>query len=89
MSLLNYLARNKKKSAAVAKERLQIILAHEHGAMDGPEFLPALKEELLAVVKKYARVRSEDIVVALEKEGDCDILEVNISLPGTSRQKTA
>ena len=81
MSLLDYLTRRKKKSAAVAKERLQIILAHEHAAAAGPNYLPSLQRELLAVVSKYAKVNIDDIKVTLEKEGDCDILELNITLP--------
>ena len=85
MSLLDYLTRRKKKSAAVAKERLQIILAHEHATANGPEYLPALQRELLAVVSKYARVDFDDIKVTLEKEGDCDILELNITLPDVSQ----
>ena len=85
MSLLDYLTRRRKKSAAVAKERLQIILAHEHAAASGPQYLPALQRELLAVVSKYAKVDLDDIKVTLEKEGDCDILELNITLPDVSQ----
>ena len=43
MSLLSFLLGEKKKSASVAKDRLQIILAHErHGrGASRPEYLPA------------------------------------------------
>ena len=86
MSLLDYLTRNKKKSASVAKERLQIILAHEHANAHGPSYLPELQRELLAVVSKYARVDLDDVKINLDKEGDCEILEVNIALPESSRK---
>ncbi len=83
MSLLDYLKRsNKKNSAAVAKERLQIILAHEHSAASRtPDYLPALQRELLEVVSKYAKIDLDDVKVTLGKEGDCEIIELNISLP--------
>lgn len=81
MSLLNYFKRKNKQSASVAKERLQIILAREHANRNEPDYLPALKQELLEVVSKYVHVQTEDISVTLEKEGNCEILELNISLP--------
>jgi len=83
MSLLDYLKRsNKKSSAAVAKERLQIILAHEHAANNKtPDYLPTLQRELLEVVRKYAKIDVDDVKVTLGREGDCEIIELNISLP--------
>ncbi len=83
MSLLDYLRRRKKPTASMAKERLQIILAREHADISShePDYLPALKRELLEVVSKYVKVNLEDIKVNLEKDGTCEILELNIALP--------
>ncbi|MDZ4263966.1 MAG: cell division topological specificity factor MinE [Pseudomonadota bacterium] len=91
MSILDYLTRNRnKKSASMAKERLQIILAHEHTNDDAPDYLPALKQELLAVVSKYANIDLGDIKVNLDREGGFDILELNITLPEHEKKtKTA
>jgi cell division topological specificity factor len=86
MSLLDYLLRRPKKTAAMAKDRLQIILAREHSDRDGPDYLPALKRELLEVVSRYVKVDLEDIQVNLEKDGDCEILELNIMLPEQEQQ---
>ena len=49
MSFLSFLLGQKKSSASVAKERLQIILAHERGRGDSPDYLPQLQQELIAV----------------------------------------
>ncbi len=88
MSLLDYLTRNRKKrSASVAKERLQIILAHEHATADGPDYLPALQKEILEVVSRYANVDLDDIKVNLDHAGDCEILELNIALPESPKPK--
>ncbi|PZF81553.1 cell division topological specificity factor MinE, partial [Micromonospora deserti] len=44
MSILSFLLGEKKKTASVAKERLQIILAHERTASGAPaDYLPALQ----------------------------------------------
>lgn len=83
MSLLSFLVGEKKKTASVAKERLQIILAHERSGRntDAPDYLPALQRELMAVISKYIKINPEDIKVILEREDDLEVLEVKIELP--------
>ncbi|MFT3812894.1 MAG: cell division topological specificity factor MinE [Acidovorax sp.] len=82
-SFLSFLLGEKKKTATVAKERLQIILAHERtGRNPGqPDYLPALQRELLAVISKYVRIGAEDLKVHLERQDNLDVLEVKIELP--------
>ncbi len=81
--LLNYLRGNEKKTASVAKERLQIILAHERAGrgMAPPDYLPALQEELMAVIAKYIHVDRDSLKVQLDKHDQYDVLELNITLP--------
>ncbi len=81
MNLLDYFLSKRKKSAVVAKERLQIILARERVDRSGPDYLPALKREILEVVAKYVSIDVEQVQVHLQREGNCEILELNISLP--------
>lgn len=82
MSLLSLLFGNKPKTASVAKERLQLIIAHErNGQSSKQDFLPDLQKELIAVISKYVSVNPNDIKVSLEKQGNYEVLEVNIVLP--------
>ena len=83
MSLFSFLLGEKKKTASVAKERLQIILAHERSSLGGkrPDYLPELQRELIAVISKYVSIKAEDIKVHLEKQDDLEVLEVKIELP--------
>lgn len=83
MSLLSFLLGEKKKTANVAKERLQIILAHERGKLGSrrPDYLPELQRELIAVISKYVAIKAEDIKVELEKQDDLEVLQVKIELP--------
>lgn len=85
MSLLSMLFGNKPKSASVAKERLQLIIARERGENSTPDFLPALQKELIDVISKYVRVNPGDIKVQLEKQDNYEVLEVNIVLPDQGR----
>ena len=82
MSLLEKLFGSKPKSAAVAKERLQLIIARERsGGGSAADFLPALQRDLIAVISKYVNVNPDDIKVSLEKQDRYEVLEVNIVLP--------
>lgn len=80
MGIFSYF-RSKKSSAEVAKNRLQIIVAHERAQNSGYEFLPRLRQELLMVVQKYVQVDLENIKVDVNRDGDCEVLEFNVTLP--------
>ena len=81
MSLLSLLFGSKPKSAEVAKERLQIILARERTGRSAPDFLPALQKDLVEVILRYVTISPEDIKVALERQDNYDVIEVNIVVP--------
>lgn len=81
MSLLDFFRRGKKPSASVAKERLQIIVAHERLRRDVPDLMPKLQREILEVISRYFTVETDQIKVNLERSGDCDVLELNVTLP--------
>ncbi|MEO8117860.1 MAG: cell division topological specificity factor MinE [Rhodoferax sp.] len=83
MSFLSFFIGEKKKTASVAKERLQIILAHERSGRNAaePDYLPALQRELMAVISKYVKINLEDIKVNLERQDNLEVLEVKIELP--------
>ena len=83
MSFLSFLLGQKKTSANVAKERLQIILAHERvgGGNNSPDYLPALQKELLAVISKYVQINPEDIKVQFDRQDSLEVLEVKIERP--------
>ena len=82
MNIFDFFRANKKEStASVAKERLQIIVAHERGQRSKPDYLPALQKELVEVIRKYVNIETDQVQVALENQGSCSILELNITLP--------
>ena len=81
MSLFDLIFGQKPKTASVAKERLQLIIAHERGGASKIDYLPALQRELIEVISKYTKVSVDDIKVSLEKKNQYEVLEVNIVLP--------
>jgi len=81
MSLLDYFRSSKPSSASLAKERLQILVAHERKARNQPSYLPQLQQELLAVIQKYVNVGQDAITVNFEQDDNQETLELNIVLP--------
>jgi cell division topological specificity factor len=81
MSIIQRLFGSRKPATAhVAKERLQIVLAHERAGRNAPDFLPLLQQEVLAVVAKYLEVEEDMIKIHLEKSGETSVLEINVEL---------
>ncbi len=81
MSFFDYFKAKKNTSASVAKERLQIIVAHERGKRDQPDYLPQLQQELLAVIRKYVQIDDDMVQVELDRNENCSVLELNVTLP--------
>ncbi len=82
-SFLSFLLGEKKPTANVAKERLQLILAHERSGRNAaePDYLQDLQRDLIAVVSKYIKIDVKDIKVNLDRHGNLEVLEVKIELP--------
>jgi cell division topological specificity factor len=68
-------------TAETAKQRLQVIIAHERVSGPSYEFLPLLQRELLEVIRKYVEVDPNRVKVDIEKGEAMSVLEVNIELP--------
>ena len=86
MSLLDFFLRPRKDNTArVAKERLQIIVAHERSTRGGPDYLPQLKQDLLDVIRKYVAISPDQVTVQLDKKDDLSVLELNIMLGGENK----
>jgi cell division topological specificity factor len=81
MSLFDYFARKKNNTASIAKERLQVIVAHERRQNKQPDYLAALQKDIMDVIKKYVDIDIENIEVQLDNHGNCSVLELNVTLP--------
>jgi cell division topological specificity factor len=68
-------------SAPIARERLQILLAHERGLRGQPDLLMLLREEILSVVTRHVALDPEKVMVRMERGRNVSTLEVDIELP--------
>jgi cell division topological specificity factor len=86
MSLLDYFRSKKTNTASTAKERLQIIVAHERNRRSGPDYLPQLERDILEVIRKYVDIPADQIAVSLEQRSDqLSVLELNVTFPDEKR----
>lgn len=87
MSWMDLFRAREKRSADVARERLQLIVAHRRaGNMDAPVYLPKLQADLLAVIRKYVTVNDDAVKIDVERDGEMEVLELNIVVPGSRDQ---
>lgn len=73
--------KQQKSTASLAKERLIVVVANQRSRAGGAEFMPRLRQELLGVIRKYVKVNDDAIRMAIERDGDMEVLELNIVLP--------
>jgi cell division topological specificity factor len=71
----------RKGSAPVARERLQILLAHERGLRSQPDLLGKLREEILSVISRHVSLDPDKVVVKMDRGKSVSTLEVDIELP--------
>jgi cell division topological specificity factor len=73
----------RQQTAPVARERLQVLLAHERMAGGHSELLNLLREEIIAVIKKHITVDTDKVHIKLERGSDVSTLEIDVEMPAT------
>jgi cell division topological specificity factor len=81
MMNLPWLFGGRAASAPVARERLQILLAHERGLRGQPDLLEVLRAEILAVVSRHVVLDPEKVIVRMDRGDTVSTLEVDIEVP--------
>jgi len=74
-------------SAPVARDRLQILLAHERTIAGGSDLVALLREEILAVIEKHVQLDPEKVQVKMDRGESVSMLEVDIEIPTPVRRK--
>jgi cell division topological specificity factor len=76
-------------SAPVARERLQILLAHERGLRGQPDLLALLRSEILAVVSRHVVLDPDKVIVKMDRGKTVSTLEVDIEVPNNFERSRA
>ena len=75
------LFRSRAATAPVARERLQILLAHERGLRGQPDLLELLRSEILAVVSRHIAFNPEKLRIRLDRGDEVSTLEIDVEVP--------
>jgi cell division topological specificity factor len=74
----------RRSSAPVARERLQILLAHERGARGKSDLLAILREEILAVIEKHVSIDRDNVQIKMDRGDAVSILEIDVEIPNSA-----
>jgi cell division topological specificity factor len=88
MSLLGFLKRQD-SSAPAARERLQVLLAHERASVGRSDLVGVLREEILAVIAKHVAIDRDKVQVKMDHRDAVSMLAVDIELPLPVEKKVA
>ncbi|MBB3944281.1 cell division topological specificity factor [Rhizobium skierniewicense] len=86
MSIFNLF--RKQKSAPLARERLQVLLAHERNGV-GNELVALLREEILAVIAKHVQIDSDKVHVKMDSDEHMSLLEIDVEIPLSAQLRAA
>ncbi|MCT7378338.1 cell division topological specificity factor MinE [Chelativorans salis] len=71
----------KQASAPTARERLQVLLAHERASVGDSDLVALLREEILAVIAKHVQVDGEKVNVKMERGDQVSTLQIDVEIP--------
>ncbi|WEX74471.1 cell division topological specificity factor MinE [Sinorhizobium numidicum] len=80
---------NKQTSAPTARERLQVLLAHERSSVGHSDLVALLREEILAVLAKHVQVEGDRVSVKMDRGEQVSTLEIDIEIPLTAGVRAA
>jgi cell division topological specificity factor len=79
MNLLGFFGRT--RSAPQARERLQILLAHERAGAGRADLIAILQQEILAVIARRLPIDRDKVVVRLDPGDTVSTLAIDIEVP--------
>jgi cell division topological specificity factor len=86
---MNLIALFRRDSAPVARERLQILLAHERATRGQSDLLSILREEILAVIGRHVSHDPEKVQITMDRGKSVSTLAVDIEIPNGSSRLSA
>ena len=86
---MNLFSMFRRGSAPVARERLQILLAHERATRNQPDILGVLREDILAAIGRHVAFDPDRVQIRMDRGRSVSTLEVDIEIPSGLGAKRA
>lgn len=87
MNIFRYFSRP--ASAPAARERLQVLLAHERASTGKSDLVTILRDEILAVIAKHMQIDGDKVSVKMERGAKVSTLAVDVEIPFDAGKKKA
>jgi cell division topological specificity factor len=87
MNFLRLFSRS--QSAPAARERLQVLLAHERASAGDSDLVTKLRDEIMRVIAKHVQIDDEKVSVRMERGAQVSTLAVDIEIPFDAGKKAA
>ncbi len=77
----------RRNSAPVARERLQILLAHERSALGRSNLISLLREEILSAISRHVKVEPDKVQVKMDRGDAVSMLEIEVEIPNIAQDR--
>ena len=69
-----------RRSAPIARERLQILLEYERSLVDQTDLIVVFREEILRLVARYVKIDSDTVNIRVDRGNNASLLAVGIRI---------
>jgi cell division topological specificity factor len=77
---MNFGFLRRRSPASVARERLQVLLAHERSFRGKLDLIAVLRDEILAVIAKHVRMEPDSVQVKMDRGDSVTLLEIDVEI---------
>ena len=74
-------------SAPLARERLQILLSHERAICGESDLIGVLREEILAALGKHIAVGHDNVAIRMDRGATLSTLEIEVLIPHSGDER--
>ncbi len=78
MKMFGFLGR--KKSAPVARERLQVMLAHERASLGRSQLVARMRDDIVAVIASHVGVERNEVRVKVNRRDSMFVLKIDMDI---------
>jgi cell division topological specificity factor len=80
---------SKPQSAPAARERLQVLLAHERASAGDSDLVAKLRDEIMRVISKHMHIDQDKVSVKMERGEQVTTLAVDVEIPFNAAKAAA
>ncbi|WP_394887364.1 cell division topological specificity factor MinE [Mesorhizobium sp. AaZ16] len=89
MKFFDFFSKQSSSSAPKARERLQVLLAHERSSVGQSDLVVRLREEILSAIGKHVKIDRDKVTVKMDRGEKVSTLEIDVEIPLSAKLRAA